>query len=353
MTRNGVVLNMTNLNSSQNGSGILVSACDGKSPLVCYVDVGGGQMWIDVFHAALQRGLTPLSLTDYMYATIGGTLSNAGMDGMAFRFGPQISNVLQLDVVTGKGDLVTCSKEKNSEAFYATLGGLGQFGVITRARILLGPAPTRAVLVKWLRLLYNNFTAFSIDQEHLISFSERNDITTADYVEGILLSNQPPVDLLFFPASDHQREVAYLLKGLNFVPTFVFEKDASYEEFVNRVYPLEQMLRSEGLWEVPHPWLNLWVPRSRMSDFDKVVFNDIVLKQNITGRSFLVYPTNQRNKWDDRMTPVTPDEDVFYVVDILRVATTFDVVEKLQAQNKQILQFCKDAGIKITEYLNR
>lgn len=48
---------------------------------------------------------------------------------------------------TGKGDLVTCSKEKNSEAFYATLGGLGQFGVITRARILLGPAPTRAVLV--------------------------------------------------------------------------------------------------------------------------------------------------------------------------------------------------------------
>lgn len=58
-------------------------------------------MWIDVFHAALQRGLTPLSLTDYMYATIGGTLSNAGMDGMAFRFGPQISNVLQLDVVTG------------------------------------------------------------------------------------------------------------------------------------------------------------------------------------------------------------------------------------------------------------
>ncbi|KAG4956864.1 hypothetical protein JHK82_042583 [Glycine max] len=147
MTRNGVVLNMTNLNSSQNGSGILVSACDGKSPLVCYVDVGGGQMWIDVFHAALQRGLTPLSLTDYMYATIGGTLSNAGMGGMAFRFGPQISNVLQLDVVTGKGDLVTCSKEKNSEAFYATLGGLGQFGVITRARILLGPAPTRAVLV--------------------------------------------------------------------------------------------------------------------------------------------------------------------------------------------------------------
>jgi FAD/FMN-containing dehydrogenase len=44
---------------------------------------------------------------------------------------------------TGKGDLVTCSTKKNSELFYSVLGGLGQFGIITRARIALGPAPKR------------------------------------------------------------------------------------------------------------------------------------------------------------------------------------------------------------------
>ncbi|KAK7354648.1 hypothetical protein VNO80_20113 [Phaseolus coccineus] len=368
----GVVLNMTNLHWPE-----IVVACDGKSPLGCYADAGGGQLWYDVLHATLPHGLTPLSWTDYMYATVGGTLSNAGMGGMSFLFGPQISNVLELDVVTGKGDLVSCSGEKESELFYGVLGGLGQFGVITRARIPLGPAPNR---VKWLRLLYNNFTAFSRDQEHLISFSESNDKTTADYVEGMLLLNQPPLDLFFFPPSDHQRitslvtqngiiyllelakyydnnsealikkEVTDLVKGLSFLPTFVFEKDVSYEEFVNRVYPLEMILRSEGLWEVPHPWLNLWVPRSRISDFNEGVFRDIILKQNITGGGFLVYPTN-RNKWDDRMSPVTPDEDVFYVVDFLRTATRFDVVEKFQAQNKEILQFCRKAGIKIREYL--
>ncbi|KAL1356167.1 hypothetical protein AAHE18_05G164400 [Arachis hypogaea] len=43
----------------------------------------------------------------------------------------------------GKGDLITCSKQKNSELFHAVLGGLGQFGVITRARISLHPAPTK------------------------------------------------------------------------------------------------------------------------------------------------------------------------------------------------------------------
>ena len=42
---------------------------------------------------------------------------------------------------------MTCSPEKNSEVFYAVLGGLGHFGVITRARIPLGAAPTRASII--------------------------------------------------------------------------------------------------------------------------------------------------------------------------------------------------------------
>ena len=44
---------------------------------------------------------------------------------------------------TGTGDFVTCSPEKNTNLFYAVLGGLGQFGIITRARIPLEPAPKR------------------------------------------------------------------------------------------------------------------------------------------------------------------------------------------------------------------
>lgn len=48
---------------------------------------------------------------------------------------------------TGKGDVVNCSKEQNSDLFYSVLGGLGQFGIITRAKILLEPAPTMVRLL--------------------------------------------------------------------------------------------------------------------------------------------------------------------------------------------------------------
>ena len=44
---------------------------------------------------------------------------------------------------SGKGEVVTCSKDTNSQLFFAVLGGLGQFGIITRARIPLEPAPKR------------------------------------------------------------------------------------------------------------------------------------------------------------------------------------------------------------------
>ncbi|XP_047175511.1 cytokinin dehydrogenase 5-like isoform X2 [Vigna umbellata] len=108
-----------------------------------YVDVWGGELWIEVLSATLEYGLAPMSWTDYLYLSVGGTLSNAGISGQTFNHGPQITNVYELDVVTGKGELVTCSEDRNSELFHAVLGGLGQFGIITRARIALEPAPRR------------------------------------------------------------------------------------------------------------------------------------------------------------------------------------------------------------------
>lgn len=44
---------------------------------------------------------------------------------------------------SGTGEVVICSEEQHSDLFHAVLGGLGQFGIITRARIALEPAPKK------------------------------------------------------------------------------------------------------------------------------------------------------------------------------------------------------------------
>ncbi|KAJ4708657.1 Cytokinin dehydrogenase [Melia azedarach] len=376
MAREGVVVEMLSLKNHRSRTGITVS---GSLLSGFYADVAGEQLWIDVLNATLEYGLAPVSWTDYLYLTVGGTLSNAGISGQTFRYGPQISNVYQMDVVTGKGELVTCSASENSELFYAVLGGLGQFGIITRARIALEPAPKR---VKWVRMLYSDFSTFTRDQEYLISMNGRRQNQALDYLEGSLLMDQGSPDnwrSSFFPQSDHSRiisqvkrhriiyclevakyydehtknivgkELQLLLKGLSFLSGFVFNKDVSYVEFLNRVRSGELKLQSQGLWEVPHPWLNLFLPKSHILDFNKGVFRDIVLEQNITTGPVLVYPMN-RNKWDDRMSAVIPDEDVFYTVGFLH-SSGFDNWEAFDDQNKEILKFCENAGINVKQYL--
>ncbi|OAY66305.1 Cytokinin dehydrogenase 5 [Ananas comosus] len=350
-----------------------------------YVDVWAGELWVDVLNRTLEHGgLAPKSWTDYLYLSVGGTLSNAGISGQAFRHGPQISNVYDLDVVTGKGEIVTCSEKQNAELFHAVLGGLGQFGIITRARIALERAPKR---VRWIRVLYSNFTAFTRDQEHLISLHAAAASGRFDYVEGFVIvdeglinnwrssffSPRNPVKITSLAGSNGvlyclevtknydestagsvDQEVEALLKQLEFVPGTVFTTDVPYVDFLDRVHKAELKLRAKGLWDVPHPWLNLFVPASRIADFDRGVFRGI-LGANKTSGPILIYPMN-KHKWDERSSAVTPDEDVFYLVAFLRSALPdsgepTQSLEHLTRQNQQILDFCDESGIGAKQYL--
>ncbi|XP_010026881.1 cytokinin dehydrogenase 3 [Eucalyptus grandis] len=369
MARDGVVVDMTSLGNK--------TTVSWSQSLGHYADVGGQQLWIDVLEETLKHGVAPVSWTDYLYLTVGGTLSNAGISGETFRYGPQISNAYEMDVITGTGHFLTCSPHENPELFHSVLGGLGQFVIITRARIALGPAPKRA---KWVRMLYSDFSAFTMDQERLISVHGRDQDEALDYVEGqLFIRGNSDSWISFFSLSDHPRlmslltehELLYcievakfydertrstvdkdlkmILKDLSHVPEFLFQKDVGYVDFLNRVRAEEMTLRKLGLWNVPHPWLNLFVPKSRIADFNTGVFKNIVLRKNITTGPVLIYPMNN-DKWDDRMSAVIPDEDVFYTVGFL-LSSGFKDWQEFDLQNKEVLLFCEDNGIKVKQYL--
>ncbi|MCO5611418.1 hypothetical protein L7F22_065671 [Adiantum nelumboides] len=113
----GLVIDMRSLRG--------IDVCIGE---VSYVDACGGELWIDVLKACLQEGYAPPSWPDYLYITVGGTLQNAGVGGQTFKYGPVISNVLQLEVVTGRGEVCTCSPSANKESFMQCLEGWASLG---------------------------------------------------------------------------------------------------------------------------------------------------------------------------------------------------------------------------------
>jgi len=96
-----------------------------------------GVVWRDLVTATLEKGMVPRVLTNNLGVQISGTLSMAGLGVASFRYGTQADNAVELQVVTGAGEIVTCSREQNRELFDVVRCGLGQFGVITRATIRL------------------------------------------------------------------------------------------------------------------------------------------------------------------------------------------------------------------------
>ncbi|PWA62855.1 cytokinin oxidase 7 [Artemisia annua] len=348
----------------------------------CYaVDVNGGMLWEDILRKCVGKyGLSPRSWTDYLGLTVGGTLSNAGVSGQTFRYGPQTSNVTELEVVTGTGDVVVCDHGRNSDLFFAVLGGLGQFGVITRARVLVQPAPD---MVRWIRVVYSEFSEFTRDAESLIT---RKEGESFDYVEGfVFVNSDDPVNgwpsVLLDPdqgydptrsgnrvlyclevalhyskgncSSTVDTRVEKLLGRMRFMDDAIFQMDLSYVDFLLRVKEAEKQAKANGIWDdAPHPWLNLFVSKSAIEDFDRVVFKKI-LKDGIGG-PMLVYPI-LRSKWDERTSVVLPEGDIFYIVALLRFTNPSyqksPSVRDLVLQNHEIVQICNRNGLDFKLYL--
>ncbi|KAK2989444.1 hypothetical protein RJ640_018762 [Escallonia rubra] len=370
-------------------------------------DVGGGALWEDVLRrCVLDYGLAPRSWTDYLRLTVGGTLSNAGVSGQAFRYGPQTANVTELEVVTGKGDTLICSESQNPELFFAVLGGLGQFGIITRARILLQPAPD---MVRWMRVVYADFEEFTRDAESLLSLPE-GEGSSFDYVEGFAFANSDdpvngwpsvPLDpnqsfdptqipcsagpvLYCLEVALHYRNVdrrsavdmvvERLLGRLRYCEGLEYQVDVSYMQFLLRVQHAEQQAKANGIWDAPHPWLNLFVSKADIASFDRLVFKEI-LKHGVGG-PMLVYPllrskywravhslsmmfninsSARTTRWDDRTSVVLPPEgDIFYIVALLRFSLPHPKgppVEEMISENREIVQTCIKSGLSLKLYL--
>lgn len=124
----GIVIDSGNLNAVQVEPGSL--------------DAQPGAFWTNVATASLAKGVTPpVFLATCLGVSVGGTLSVGGIGSNSIHHGAQVDTVTEMDVVTGDGRLMTCSADREGELFNMVLAGIGQCGIIVRARLRLMPAP--------------------------------------------------------------------------------------------------------------------------------------------------------------------------------------------------------------------
>lgn len=246
------------------------------------VDVEGGVVWRDLVHRLKRWDSYPRVLTNNLGVTVGGTLSISGIGVASFKYGTQGDNVTELDVVTGTGELLTCGPDRNAELFWSTIAGLGQVGVITRARLALRRAKP---MTRTYYLLYDDVRRFMDDSlqamdggrfEHLESWASpcpqgtkpvagrRQVFARWFYPFHLTVEYEPGA-----PPDD-----AAMLHGLKPYEK-LYTDDIPTIDFLERLLPVFELWRKAGTWEHVHAWMETVLPWETAADFIEQVLPDL------------------------------------------------------------------------------
>jgi FAD/FMN-containing dehydrogenase len=100
-------------------------------------DVAGMCTYEDLVAATLPYGLSPLVVPQLKTITLGGAVTGLGIESASFRNGMPHESVLELDILTGTGEVVTASPTEHADLYRAFPNSYGTLGYAVRLRIAL------------------------------------------------------------------------------------------------------------------------------------------------------------------------------------------------------------------------
>lgn len=117
--------------------------------------------------------------------TVGGLVCGEGIECSSHKYGLFQDIVEELEVVTALGEVVTCSKEKNSDLFYSIFWSHGAIAFLVSAKIKIIPCK------KYVRLTYH---AFDSQREYVKFLNEQaNNPDEVEFLEGLVYSQDRAV----------------------------------------------------------------------------------------------------------------------------------------------------------------
>ncbi len=147
-------------------------------------DVAGMCTYEDLVAATLPYGLSPLVVPQLKSITLGGAVSGLGIESASFRNGLPHESVLEMDILTGAGELLTTSRSQHAELFRAFPNSYGTLGYSTRLRIELEPV---APFVALRHLRFRSLPEMIAAAERIIDTGGQGG-TPVDYLDGVVFS---------------------------------------------------------------------------------------------------------------------------------------------------------------------
>jgi cytokinin dehydrogenase len=267
----------------------------------------GGVIWRQLVAATVPIGLVPPVLTNNLGVSLAGTNSVAGLGVASYRYGTQADNSVELEVVTGEGEIVTCSRSQNRDLFDVVRCGFGQFGIITKVKTKLRRCQPN---VRMYYLLYDDLATFMKDAERIMdpadtrfhtleSRSAPTPIFMKRIGEGMGLGTGMqlfahwtyPMFLTVEYAPGENPDDQALLSGLEY-HRHLHTEEWSQLDFCNRLEPVFELWHRSGNWEMAHPWMEVILPWDKSQEFIELVQSSLPPQALGPAGHVLVWPAH-------------------------------------------------------------
>jgi cytokinin dehydrogenase len=281
---------------------------------------------IDLMAANAQKLTVPV-ITD-TFLSVGGTIGTGGFGVTTYNLGLQVDHVQELEVVTGDGQIATCSDARDNDLFNAMLGGLGQCGIITKVVMRLMAAPTHVLFIK---MDYDDFQSASADLALLAKDGRFHHLDgrgaarptggVGYYVEGGAFYDEP-----------NDPDEAKLTAGLKFVKKTTTVM--TYEQYFRR-----EEVCTACTTPLQKPFVYLCIPASRYVEYTSSILS------SPTESAFLV-PRMSAWRRAAIKRPLTrmPDEEIIYRFQLSRVLPTGTDTASMIALNRTLYERARDMG---------
>ncbi len=137
-----------------------------------------GVMFCDLVEATLRYGFVPIVVPELKTITIGGAVSGCSIESMSYRYGGFHDTCLEYEVVTGKGEILTCRPDNDHAlVFQMVHGSFGTLGIVTKLTFSLVPAKP------FVRVDYEKHATFADYQAAIQRHFQAQDV---DFMDGIM-----------------------------------------------------------------------------------------------------------------------------------------------------------------------
>ena len=202
--------------ASTTSSGVLVDLTEmtqilSWEPGAGIIEVESGVTIEHIWRHVLPDGYWPAVVPGTMAPTVGGCVAMNIHGKNHFCMGPFGDHVLELDLLTAEGELLTCSRSENADVFHAVIGGFGVLGITTRVRLKLKKVPSgylsvKAVSVPNLDALFDAFEGMLLDSDYLVGWTDL-------FTKGSSLGRSVIHQARYVPAADDPMPGRSLTEG--------------------------------------------------------------------------------------------------------------------------------------------